>query len=163
MSILLALLLQVGPDPMAGAMQGDDLVRDRPPRPNMQAQTEPEVLNPTSAWLVELPPINLRGRQRQGPMPWAQISFAGEPKIQAADRVLANTACEPLRRTRNFGLVGLMPLKRYPCQRATETPADERATAPGFRGHGRQCRAGGSAISAGGARAACRAGAGGCS
>ncbi|WP_324073515.1 MAG: hypothetical protein RSE14_10690 [Erythrobacter sp.] len=47
MSLLLALLLQVGPDPMGGAMRGDDLVRDRPPRPG----TEQEIVDPTSAWL----------------------------------------------------------------------------------------------------------------
>lgn len=51
MSLLLALLLQVGPDPMNGGMRGDDLVRDRPPRPDRSALTEQEVLDPTSAWL----------------------------------------------------------------------------------------------------------------
>ncbi|WP_296719473.1 tetratricopeptide repeat protein [Erythrobacter sp.] len=52
MSLLLAMLLQVGPDPMGGGMQGDDLVRDRPPRPAAEQPAEPEMLNPTSAWLV---------------------------------------------------------------------------------------------------------------
>jgi tetratricopeptide (TPR) repeat protein len=50
-SLLLALLLQVGPDPMNGGMRGDDLVRDRPPRPDRSALTEQETLDPTSAWL----------------------------------------------------------------------------------------------------------------
>ena len=49
MSILLALALQVGPNPLGGGMPGDDLVRDRPPRPEA-AQPVPEE-NPTSAWL----------------------------------------------------------------------------------------------------------------
>lgn len=47
MSIILALLLQVGPNPLAGGMAGDELVRDRPPRPEA-AQGE---LNAASAWL----------------------------------------------------------------------------------------------------------------
>lgn len=51
MSLLLAVLLQVGPDPMSGGMRGDDLVRDRPPRPDRSALTEQETLDPTSAWL----------------------------------------------------------------------------------------------------------------
>lgn len=45
-SLLLALLLQVGPNPMTGAIPNDDLVRDRPARP-AAVQTE---LNATSAW-----------------------------------------------------------------------------------------------------------------
>lgn len=51
MSLLLALLLQVGPDPAGGAIANDDLVRDRPPRPDRSALTEQETLDPTSAWL----------------------------------------------------------------------------------------------------------------
>jgi len=45
-SLLLALLLQVGPNPLAGGMQGDDLVRDRPPR---DSAVKGE-LNASSAW-----------------------------------------------------------------------------------------------------------------
>ena len=45
MSLLLALLLQVGPDPTGGAIANDDLVRDRPPR----AEAAPEETNATSA------------------------------------------------------------------------------------------------------------------
>jgi tetratricopeptide (TPR) repeat protein len=48
LSILLALLLQVGPNPLGGAMPGDELVRDRPPRPEARAQAEPGA---TSLWL----------------------------------------------------------------------------------------------------------------
>ncbi|MDP5104482.1 MAG: tetratricopeptide repeat protein [Erythrobacter sp.] len=37
MSLILALLLQVGPNPLAGAIAGDELVRDRPPRAEANA------------------------------------------------------------------------------------------------------------------------------
>jgi len=70
---------------MAGAMQGDDLVRDRPPRPNMQAQTEPEVLNPTSAWLVGCLDQLAEDAARAHAM--AQIRRS---ETTGADRVLAN-------------------------------------------------------------------------
>lgn len=46
-SLLLALLLQVGPNPLGGAIAGDELVRDRPSR-DAAPQAE---LNATSAWL----------------------------------------------------------------------------------------------------------------
>lgn len=46
MSLFLALLLQVGPNPMGGAMQGDELVRDRPAR----ADGVKSDLPATSAW-----------------------------------------------------------------------------------------------------------------
>lgn len=46
MSLLLAIALQVGPDPRGGAMAGDDLVRDRPPRADAEA-TDAQL---TSAW-----------------------------------------------------------------------------------------------------------------
>jgi tetratricopeptide (TPR) repeat protein len=48
-SIILALLLQVGPDPLRGGLPDDDLVRDRPPR----AQALTDELNPSSAWLEQ--------------------------------------------------------------------------------------------------------------
>jgi tetratricopeptide (TPR) repeat protein len=53
MSLLLAMLLQVGPNPLTGGMQGDDLVRDRPARENLpRADTAaPAEVNATSAWL----------------------------------------------------------------------------------------------------------------
>ncbi|MFN3864762.1 MAG: tetratricopeptide repeat protein [Erythrobacter sp.] len=51
MSLILALLLQVGPDPMGGAMPNDDLVRDRPPRPERATLTGQEPAEPVSAWL----------------------------------------------------------------------------------------------------------------
>jgi tetratricopeptide (TPR) repeat protein len=46
MSLLLALALQVGPDPRGGGMPGDDLVRDRPAQNSSAAEAEP-----SSAWL----------------------------------------------------------------------------------------------------------------
>jgi len=48
-SIILALLLQVGPNPLGGGLAGDDLVRDRPPRADAVADGE---TNATSAWLA---------------------------------------------------------------------------------------------------------------
>lgn len=47
MSILLAVLLQVGPNPMGGGIAGDELVRDRPPRTS-GAKAD---LGASSAWL----------------------------------------------------------------------------------------------------------------
>lgn len=53
MSLLLAMLLQVGPNPMAGGMPGDELVRDRPARENSPRDefAAPSEINATSAWL----------------------------------------------------------------------------------------------------------------
>ncbi|MCZ8368737.1 MAG: tetratricopeptide repeat protein [Porphyrobacter sp.] len=53
MSILLAIALQVGPNPLGGAMPDDDLVRDRPARAQTARENvEEEPLNATSAWLA---------------------------------------------------------------------------------------------------------------
>jgi tetratricopeptide (TPR) repeat protein len=46
-SLLLALLLQVGPNPLGGGMAGDDIVRDRPER----SQGKREQPDASSAWL----------------------------------------------------------------------------------------------------------------
>lgn len=46
-SLLLALLMQVGPNPLGGAMQGDDLVRDRPSPRGVVVEDTPAA----SAWL----------------------------------------------------------------------------------------------------------------
>ncbi len=81
MSLLLAMLLQVGPNPLGGAMQGDDLVRDRPAR----SDGVTDDLGATSAWLescfdqLEADPARAHAM--------AQIR-RGETK--GADRVLAN-------------------------------------------------------------------------
>jgi tetratricopeptide (TPR) repeat protein len=47
MSLLLAIAMQVGPNPLGGAMQGDDLVRDRPARQGGAAAKDAGL---TSAW-----------------------------------------------------------------------------------------------------------------
>jgi len=53
LSILLAIALQVGPNPLGGAMPDDDLVRDRPARAQTARENvEEEPLNATSAWLA---------------------------------------------------------------------------------------------------------------
>jgi tetratricopeptide (TPR) repeat protein len=81
-SLLLALLLQVGPDPMAGAMANDDLVRDRPAR---RDTTEQEMLDPTSAWLQTCLDQLATDPARAHAM--AQIRRS---ETKGADRVLAN-------------------------------------------------------------------------
>lgn len=81
MSLLLAVLLQVGPNPLAGGIQGDDLVRDRPPRTDaVQGES-----NATSAWLdscfdqIEVDPARAHAM--------AQIRRS---ETTGTDRVLAN-------------------------------------------------------------------------
>ena len=90
MLLLLALLLQVGPDPMGGAMPSDDLVRDRPPRENVvradaQEQTEQQILNPTSAWLQSC--LDQIGADPARAHTMAQIRRS---QTTGTDRVLAN-------------------------------------------------------------------------
>ena len=90
MSLLLALLLQVGPDPMGGAMPSDDLVRDRPPRENVvradaQEQTEQQILNPASAWLQSC--LDQIGADPARAHTMAQIRRS---QTTGTDRVLAN-------------------------------------------------------------------------
>lgn len=81
MSIILALLLQVGPDPMNGGMRGDDLVRDRPPRPG----TEQEIIDPTSAWLQSC--LDAIGTDAARAHTMAQIRRS---QTTGTERVLAN-------------------------------------------------------------------------
>lgn len=116
MSLLLAMLLQVGPDPLGGGMPGDDLVRDRPARTDAQGQTEQEILNPTSAWLQSC--LDQIGADPARAHTMAQIR-RGE--TSGADRVLANhclgTAASEL---------GLWDDARSAFLAArSETPADE--------------------------------------
>lgn len=85
MSLILALLLQVGPDPMGGAMPNDDLVRNRPPRAEADGRTEQEILNPTSAWLQSC--LDQIGEDPARAHTMAQIRRS---ETTGADRVLAN-------------------------------------------------------------------------
>lgn len=82
MSLILALLLQVGPNPTAGGMAGDDLVRDRPPRAE---KAEEEPLNATSAWLESCLDQLAEDPARAHTM--AQIRRS---ETTGVDRVLAN-------------------------------------------------------------------------
>lgn len=83
---LLALALQVGPNPLGGAMPGDDLVRDRPPRAEVQPQREAEAEpDPVSAWLAGCLGVLEEDPARAHAM--AQIRRA---ETTGADRVLAN-------------------------------------------------------------------------
>lgn len=88
MPILLALALQVGPNPLGGAIQGDDLVRDRPPRAEVQAEPAAEAgdtADPVSAWLAGCLGVLEEDPARAHAM--AQIRRA---ETIGADRVLAN-------------------------------------------------------------------------
>lgn len=119
MSLLLALLLQVGPNPMAGGMAGDDLVRDRPPR----ADGVTGDMNATSAWLQTCLDQLAEDPARAHTM--AQIRRS---ETKGADRVLANhclgTAASEL---------GLWQDARAAFLAARdETPADETRTRARF-------------------------------
>ncbi len=86
MSLLLALLLQVGPDPMSGGMRGDDLVQDRPPRQSARSpQTEQEITDPTSAWLQSC--LDAIGTDAARAHTMAQIR---RTQTTGTERVLAN-------------------------------------------------------------------------
>lgn len=80
-SILLALLLQVGPHPLGGGMPSDDLVRDRPPRPEaVQDET-----NATSAWLE-----SCLAQLDEDPARAHAMAQIRRSETSGADRVLAN-------------------------------------------------------------------------
>lgn len=85
MSLILALLLQVGPDPTEGAIPNDDLVRDRPPRAEAQGKTEQEIMNPSSAWLQSC--LDQIGGDPARAHTMAQFRRS---ESTGADRVLAN-------------------------------------------------------------------------
>jgi tetratricopeptide (TPR) repeat protein len=85
-SLLLALLLQVGPDPMSGGMRGDDLVQGRPPRQSARSpQTEQEITDPTSAWLQSC--LDAIGTDAARAHTMAQIR---RTQTTGTERVLAN-------------------------------------------------------------------------
>jgi tetratricopeptide (TPR) repeat protein len=81
-SLILALLLQVGPNPLLGGITGDDLVRDRPPRAG-QRQDSPR--HPSSRWLESCFDLIAQDPARAHTM--AQIR---RNETTGADRVLAN-------------------------------------------------------------------------
>jgi Flp pilus assembly protein TadD len=81
LSLLLALLLQVGPNPLGGGIAGDDLVRDRPPRPEASL-SEPGL---ESAWLESCFDQLAEDPARAHTM--AQIR---RTETKGTDRVLAN-------------------------------------------------------------------------
>ncbi len=123
MSIILALLFQVGPNPLGGGMAGDDLVRDRPPRDQARAQAAKGELNATSAWLETCFDQLAEDPARAHTM--AQIRRS---ETTGADRVLANhclgTAASEL---------GLWDDARTAFIAARdETPADETRTRARF-------------------------------
>ncbi|TAD72011.1 MAG: hypothetical protein EAY70_13695, partial [Sphingomonadales bacterium] len=82
MSLILALLMQVGPNPLGGAMPGDELVRDRPPRPDAVAQND---LNPASAWLE-----GCLDQLAEDPARAHAMAQIRRTETTGADRVLAN-------------------------------------------------------------------------
>jgi tetratricopeptide (TPR) repeat protein len=119
MSLILALLLQVGPNPLGGAMAYDDLVRDRPPR--VEAATSES--DASSAWLQSCLDQLATDPARAHTM--AQIRRS---ETKGADRVLANhclgTAASEL---------GLWTDARTAFLAARdETPADELRTRARF-------------------------------
>lgn len=86
MSILLALALQVGPNPLGGAIQSDDLVRDRPPREEVQPEAEAETKpDPVSAWLA-----GCLGTLEEDPARAHAMAQIRRSETTGADRVLAN-------------------------------------------------------------------------
>lgn len=86
MSILFALALQVGPNPMGGAMQGDELVRDRPPREHVQPKPDAEAdPDPVSAWLA-----GCLGTLEEDPARAHAMAQIRRAETTGADRVLAN-------------------------------------------------------------------------
>jgi tetratricopeptide (TPR) repeat protein len=84
--LLLALALQVGPNPTVGAIQGDELLQDRPPRVEVQPQTEPEASpDPVSAWLA-----GCLGTLEEDPARAHAMAQIRRAETTGADRVLAN-------------------------------------------------------------------------
>lgn len=86
MSILLALALQVGPNPTGGAIPGDELLQDRSPRAQVQpeAEADPDP-DPVSAWLA-----GCLGTLEEDPARAHAMAQIRRAETTGADRVLAN-------------------------------------------------------------------------
>lgn len=82
MSLLLALALQVGPNPMGGAMQGDEFVRDRPSRADAQRAPDAEL---TSAWFA-----GCLDQLEEDPARAHAMAQIRRTETTGTDRVLAN-------------------------------------------------------------------------
>lgn len=82
-SIILAILLQVGPNPLAGGMPGDELVRDRPSREALDGVKAD--INATSAWLE-----TCFDQLEQDPARAHAMAQIRRSETSGADRVLAN-------------------------------------------------------------------------
>jgi len=82
MSLLLALLMQVGPNPLAGGMQGDDLVRDRPVR---RDGAEAGDAGLTSAWFE-----GCLAQLEEDPARANAMAQIRRSETAGTDRVLAN-------------------------------------------------------------------------
>lgn len=86
MSIILALLLQVGPNPLGGSLEGaDDLMRDRPPRePAVSSEPSPTSA-PTSTWLE-----SCFAQLESDPARAHAMAQIRRSETSGTDRVLAN-------------------------------------------------------------------------
>ncbi len=80
-SLLLALLMQVGPNPLGGGMPGDELVRDRPARRGAATQETPAA----SAWLQ-----SCLDQLEEDPARAHAMAQIRRSETSGTDRVLAN-------------------------------------------------------------------------
>ena len=81
MSLILALLLQVGPNPLAGGLPNDDLVRDRPPR----SDGVKGAADATTAWFEMC-----LDQIEQDPARAHSMAQIRRSETRGTDRVLAN-------------------------------------------------------------------------
>jgi len=84
-SLILALLLQVGPNPMSGGLTNDDLVRDRPARDLARPDGAKGEINATSAWLE-----TCLDQLEEDPARAHTMAQIRRSETRGTDRVLAN-------------------------------------------------------------------------